>query len=169
MSLLEAIEGLSLAAKKVEGISEGNCIHLNELRLQLPNWEKSLDELSKSYILNLPKMNHGLIGSCNRLLDILEARPAGLGTVVGGISSVGTSVFGTAGQSYLCQSDFNNTKIDFEIKARNLRDSIAAIGCMGGNDDPRVDKALGHLGELDGRVTREEAFAMGGYVFCSHT
>lgn len=141
MPLWEVIEGLRLATKRVQGISEGNYIYLDELQLQLPNWGTTLEELSKSYVLNLPKMNASLIGCCSRL-DILEARPTGPLADLSGISSGRTHAFDTAGQSYVSQSNFNSTKINLKTNLRNLRNLIGAIGGIEGNNEPRLDKGF---------------------------
>jgi hypothetical protein len=64
--------------------------------------------------------------------------------------------------------DTFNTSMDLQTKVKNWRESTAAIEGMGVNNDPRADKALKPLGELEGHVTGK-AFAMGSNVFCLRT
>lgn len=68
----------------------------------------------------------------------------------------------------MSQSNSNNTKINLESNVGNSRNLIAAIGGIRGNNEPRLDKALKCLEELEDWVTAK-AFAMGSYVFCSNT
>jgi hypothetical protein len=71
MSLWEAIEDLRATTRRTGAISDSNYTYLDDLRKTFPTWSKTLGDLSKHYVINLPKMNSGLVG-CQQRLDILE-------------------------------------------------------------------------------------------------
>jgi hypothetical protein len=161
MSLWEAIEDLRAATRRTDAVSDGNYAYLDDLRKSLPNWSKNLGDLSKNYIINLPKMNTGLVG-CRQHLDILEGSPPN------GFPSMLNGTGGTGGQSYVDKTDFDASKREVERTLVELHSSLAGIDSSSLSTDPRIEKVLERLGELEGRVTGE-AFSMGSYVFCSHT
>jgi hypothetical protein len=121
-TLWEAIEDLRVVTRRIDDVHDGNYLYLDDLQKTLPNWSKTLGDLMKNYSLNLPKMNAGLIGVRLRL-DMLENNGSsnGLGS---GLNLAG----GTGNQSYVIQSDINDTKRDLETTFLELRNSIAGLG-----------------------------------------
>jgi hypothetical protein len=162
MSLWEAVEDLRSVTRRIDGVTDGNYGYLDDLRKTLPNWSKTLGDLSKNYFVNLPKMNAGGLVGCRTRLDILEGTgpPSRISAVVDGFG-------GIRNQSFVLQADFNDTKRDLETTFVELRNTIAESGGSA-SSDPRIGKVLERLGDLEGRVTGE-AFSMGSYVFCSCT
>jgi hypothetical protein len=62
----EAIGALRKATRRIDGVSNGSYIYLDDLRKVLPNWGKNLEQLSLSYTKNLQKMNIGLVACQTR-------------------------------------------------------------------------------------------------------
>jgi hypothetical protein len=120
-----------------------------------------MGDLSKNYVINLPKMNAGLVG-CRHRLDILEA------TSPNGAYATSQGLGITGGQSCVSTADYDNSTREVERTFVELRASIDNNGLSSLSTDPRIERVFERLGELEGRVT-EEAFSMGSYVFCSLT
>jgi hypothetical protein len=64
-SLWEAIGALWTATHRIDGVSDGNYIYLDDLHKQLPNWGKMLEQLSLNYFKSLPKMNSAWLGAAS--------------------------------------------------------------------------------------------------------
>jgi hypothetical protein len=170
MTLWESIEDLRTSLQRIDGVSDGNNIYLDSLQKTLPNLGTTLSRLATSWKANLPKMNEGLV-ACRGRLDALERNQPAVTSGLGAFSSNFGAGLGLEVQSYVIQCDFNDLKRDHDNDIREMKaliSSLGGAGAAGSAPDPRLDRVLERLGELEGRVTGE-AFTMGNFVFCSRT
>jgi hypothetical protein len=76
MSLWEAIECLRLSTCCDEIVSNESYSYLNNPKSKHPNWGLTSSNLLDGYMKNLPTLNKGLIGCCERL-SLLKAKDSG--------------------------------------------------------------------------------------------
>jgi hypothetical protein len=97
MSVWEAIQLLRMEEKLAHALSGGHHLYLDDLTRNLPNWGTTLDNLTKSYQENLPKIGTHLNGLGKNILLLESKNPTGnldpflnLGSGLGGNGSGGT-------------------------------------------------------------------------------
>jgi hypothetical protein len=126
MSIWEALQQLRTSAKWSGGIVDGHHLHLDELRLKLPNWGATLENLASSYSGNLPKIGVKLnkLGACVLSLESRgpSANPTNtsflnLGNAFGGGS-------GSGGAAYVPQTEFDSAKQEIQEAFELVKTSI---------------------------------------------
>ena len=168
LSVWEAIQLLHTKVELTHAVGEGHHLYLDDQMKNLPNWGTTLENLSKSYQKNLPKIGSNLQALGEKIRILQSTQPVGnsnpvlnLGSLLGGVSR--------NGESYVLQGDFNKSKAEVEEAFRVIK---FALQEQGGGATPsagltvKIDKALKRLGEIEGHVTGE-SFSMSNQTFCS--
>jgi len=166
MSVWEAIQLLRSKVKLAHALGEGHHLYLDDLKKNLPNWGVTLENLSKSYQENLPKIGTNLqaLGEKIRLLQNNQSTGS-----LNPFLNLGLDAGNLHGNSFVLQGDFNKSKAEIEEAFREVRTTLqeqGGNGAMPTGLTSKVDKALKRLGEIEGRVTGE-SFSMSNQTFCS--
>jgi hypothetical protein len=158
------------------GCTNGHRLYLNELRLNLPNWGTTLDNLAKNYCKNLPKIgvNINVLGT---RIQILESKRPVANSPSKSFFNLGSSWRRCSrGTTCVPKTEFDQAKVEIQEAFMNLKKAIQTLkqGGSGWSGTPhtslhaKVDKALKWMGEIEGRVTGE-SFSMNNQTFCSRS